>query len=79
MSRNAVGNRIAYSSIACANRCRSRWGAAIKTAPRAAIMASSAPFDAVAPADADAELDSLQVWIPAQVLGKAEEHESCSM
>jgi hypothetical protein len=42
-------------------------------------MASSAPFDAVAPADADAELDSLQVWLPARVLGKAEEHESCSM
>ena len=44
-SRKAIGKRIANSSMASASRCRSRWGAAIKIAPNAAMMASSDPLD----------------------------------
>jgi hypothetical protein len=41
ISRNATGESKADASMARANRCRSRSGAAIKTDPRAATIASS--------------------------------------
>ena len=43
-SRKAIEKRIANSSMASASRCRSRWGAAIRIAPNAAMMASSDPL-----------------------------------